>query len=97
MNQKTPNSQQPTAPAATAGAKVERTSDQRTVNNVGRHQYRVLNDREKEQMKSIDDAGAGFLELLDFIAVQGSNSRELSLARTKVEEAVMWAVKHVTK
>lgn len=24
------------------------------------------------------------------------NSRELSLAKTKIEEAVMWAVKHIT-
>jgi len=27
---------------------------------------------------------------------QLGNNRELSLAKTKIEEAVMWAVKHIT-
>ena len=45
-------------------------------------------------MGAIKDAGAGLLTLLDGI---GPNSCELALARTKIEEAVMWAVKHVTK
>jgi len=30
-----------------------------------------------------------------FLGILG-NSRELSLAKTKLEECVMWAVKHVT-
>jgi hypothetical protein len=69
------------------------TSDSRTTNNVMRHEYRVLSDAEKASMKAIKDKGA---ELLDLIEGQGA-SRELSIARTKTEEAVMWAVKHVTK
>ena len=72
---------------------VDGTSDARTANNVMRHEYRVLSDAEKEQMKAIKDKGA---ELLSLIEAAGS-SRELSIARTKIEEAVMWAVKHVTK
>ncbi len=85
---------------------VDSTSDERTANNVMRHEYRVLNDEEKALMKEIKDAGNEFLWLLhragggdrdgtkidDFMA-----SRELSIAKTKIEEAVMWAVKHVTK
>ncbi|MDW9768591.1 hypothetical protein [Sinorhizobium meliloti] len=69
------------------------TDDNRTTNNVMRHEYRVLSDAEKASMKAIKDKGA---ELLDLIEGQGA-SRELSIARTKTEEAVMWAVKHVTK
>lgn len=45
-------------------AQVESTSDERTVNNTMRHQYRTLSEAEK--------------------------------AKTKIEEAVMWAVKHIT-
>ncbi len=68
-------------------------SDDRTANNTVRHQYRVLTDAEKHQMVQIKDAGADFLALLDTL----DPSREVSLARTKIEEAVMWAVKHVTR
>ena len=73
-------------------ASVDSTSDQRTVNNTMRHQYRVLSDAEKANMQAIKDEGLKFHEL---IAGMG-NSREISLAKTKVEEAVMWAVKHIT-
>lgn len=69
------------------------TSYERTVNNVMRHEYRVLSDEEKAQMQQIKDMG---LALHDYIKSVG-NSRELSLAATKAEEAVMWAVKHITR
>lgn len=71
---------------------VDSTSDTRTVNNTMRHAYRVLTDEEKAKMQAIKDAGLAFHEQ---IAALG-NSREVSIAKTKVEEAVMWAVKHVT-
>lgn len=71
---------------------VASTSDDRTVNNVMRHAYRVLSDREKEQMQAIKDMGLTFHQAIDGIG----SSREISLAKTKVEEAVMWAVKHIT-
>lgn len=73
--------------------KVDSTSNERTVNNVMRHEYRVLSDNEKAQMKKIKDLGLDFHDYLDTIG----QSREISLAKTKVEEAVMWAVKHITK
>ena len=72
---------------------IESTSDARAVNNTMRHQYPVLNDAEKANMSKIKDMGAEFHEFIDGIG----NSREISLAKTKIEEAVMWAVKHVTK
>jgi len=72
---------------------VNSTDDKRTVNNVMRHQYRVLTDQEKISMQLIKDKGLEFHDLIKSIGT----SRELSLAATKVEEAVMWAVKHLTR
>jgi len=72
---------------------VKSNSDERTTNNTMRHQYRVLDDIEKIQMQEIKDFGLDFYEYVDTIG----DSRELSLAKTKIEEAVMWAVKHITK
>lgn len=73
--------------------KFDSAEDQRTSNNTVRHQYRTLSDEEKQQMSEIKDVGQEFLDLCDGIG----SSREMSLAKTKVEEAVMWATKHVTK
>lgn len=72
---------------------VSSTSDDRTANNVMRHEYRVLSDAEKESMQHIKDIGAEFYECIENMG----GSRELSLAKTKAEEAVMWAVKHLTR
>lgn len=72
---------------------VASTSDQRVANNVMRHEYRVLSEDEKAKMKVIKDAGVAFTELCDSLGT----SRELSLAKTNMEQAVMWAVKHLTK
>jgi hypothetical protein len=69
------------------------TSDERVVNNVMRHEYRALTDDEKAQMQTVKDIGMRFYNYCDRIGT----SRELSLARTKIEEAVMWAVKHITR
>lgn len=75
-------------------AEVQSQSDERTTNNTDavRHNYRVLSDAEKQQMVEIKDLGAALLAKIESIGA----SRELSIAKTKTEEAVMWAVKHVT-
>lgn len=88
---------------------VDSASDARTANNSVRHQYRVLSDAEKAQMVAIKDKGAEFIALLDEMApppVQAGDdgmvigqallSRELWIARERIEEAVMWAVKAIT-
>jgi len=69
------------------------TDDSRVDNNVMRHEYRVLNDIEKQQMRIIKDFGLAFIDKCDNLG----SSREVSLAKTKMEEAVFWAVKHITK
>lgn len=89
---------------------VSSTSDERVVNNVMRHNYRVLSEAEKAQMQTLKDKGLEFIELLHQIggteklfreapsdAEVRHTSRYLSLAQTSVEEAVMWAVKHITR
>lgn len=71
---------------------VDSKSDDRVVNNTMRHAYRALSEGEKSNMQSIKDMGLNFHNLLENMG----SSRELSLAKTKIEEAVMWAVKHIT-
>lgn len=61
--------------------------------NVMRHTYRLLTDDEKRQMQEIKDLGLHFYSYLTGVGT----SREISLAKTKLEEAVMWAVKHITQ
>ena len=80
---------------------VESTSDERTVNNSPRQNYRILSDEEKLQVGQIKAIGESFLMTLH--AVGGTDpggdrmaSRDLSLAQTHVEDAVMRAVRHVT-
>lgn len=68
------------------------TDDARTSNNTMRHAYRLLSVEEKEAMQRIKDKGLEFYNLLETIG----DSRELSIAKTKIEEAVMWATKHIT-
>lgn len=79
--------------------------DTRLVNNTMRHRYRPLTDLEKENMVKVKDAGLEFVRLLHDIGGTpemvidrpgGQGSRELSIAQTKMEEAVMWAVKDIT-
>lgn len=74
---------------------IDSTSDRRVENNVMRHEYRVLSEEEKGQMKALKDYGLMFIQYCEALPLHPS--RELSLAKTKMEEAVMWAVKHVTR
>lgn len=72
--------------------RIDSTSDKRTADNVMRHEYRKLSESEKAAMKAVKDKGDELLVLIQGLG----QSRELSIARTKTEEAVMWAVKHIT-
>ena len=89
------------AAGAEAATAVDSAGDKRTVNNDVRHTYRVLSDAEKKAMVELKDAGQAFLDLMTSHFGRTPDgrysSRELSLAQTNLEQAVMWAVKHVTR
>jgi hypothetical protein len=51
-----------------------------------------LTDQEREDVYRIRDMGRVMIEMINELG----GSRELSLAKTKVEEAVFWAIKHIT-
>ena len=80
--------------------RIDSTSDQRTANNAVRHTYRTLSDAEKVQMQEIKDIGAAFIAKLHEIGGTEPGvpfaSRDLSLANTHAEDAVMRAVRHIT-
>lgn len=61
--------------------------------DVMRMQYRPLTAEEQQQMVAVKGNAAS---LYGFLGTLG-NSCELSLAKTKIEEAVMWATKHITR
>jgi hypothetical protein len=76
--------------------------DKRVINNSTRQQYRVLSDAEKAQVARVKGLGAMFIDLLHEIGCTRSSqeqfaSRDLSLANTHMEDAVMRAVRHITK
>lgn len=72
-------------------------SDERVVNNVMRHEYRVLSDEEKLQITEIKDLGANFVAAVERIArASGRHPYQLVNARDRAEEAVFWAVKYIT-
>ena len=57
-----------------------------------RKEHRELHPTERAAMSAVKDLGATLIDLCDTLGT----SRELSIAKTKAEEAVMWAVKHIT-
>jgi hypothetical protein len=71
---------------------IESTSPDRVRNNVMRHEYKVLNEKEKRQMQRVKDDGLAMWDFLDTLG----GSREIALAKTNLEQSVMWAVKHIT-
>lgn len=58
-----------------------------------RPRYRSLTDEEAKALEYIKEMGA---TLWDVFHNLGS-TRELALAKTNLEQAIMWAVKHITK
>lgn len=80
---------------------IDSTSDARAENSPVKHAYRILSDQEKVTMSEIKDLGVSFIEKLHAIGGTDPNrhrqaSRDLSLAQTHAEDAVMRAVRHIT-
>jgi len=58
-----------------------------------RREHRELTPTEKAAVAAVKDLGQKFVDMCGTLG----SGRELSIARTKAEEAVMWAVKHITR
>jgi hypothetical protein len=77
------------------------------MNDITRHEYRTLDGADKHNIASVKDYGEAFISTLFNIGgVAGvdrngqpnkQSSRELQIAQERIEEAVMWAVKHITR
>lgn len=64
----------------------------KNMENIFRKQYRELSVDEKALLESIKDKAQELFSLYP----SDKPSRELALAKTKLEEIVMWAVKGIT-
>jgi len=71
---------------------IKSSDDARVEDSPPRHSYRKLSEAEKARMDVIKDLGQAFLD-----EIAPDQGREVSIARTKIEEAVMWAVKGMTR
>lgn len=68
--------------------------------NPFRPEYRELSDAEKAQIDAVKDKAFELLQSFDVPCTPEkaqAMGREMALARTKLEESVMWAVKGITK
>lgn len=57
-----------------------------------RQHYKELSAQEVGRIAAVKEHGTHMYRYLDTLG----NSRELSIAKTRLEESVMWAVKHLT-
>jgi hypothetical protein len=67
------------------------------MNNIFRPEYRELTEEEKTRINEIKNKAQELYELLPVTEDGRPADRETSLAVTKLEESVMWAVKSITK
>lgn len=63
-----------------------------------RKEYTPLNDRQKQEMAEIKDKAQELFDLIDKVDTDTASgkTRCLALAKTNLEQAVMWAIKGVT-
>jgi len=64
--------------------------------NIFRKEYKELNVEDQQHIANVKDKASELWHLFPKNGDQGAN-REISLAITKLEEAVMWAVKGMTQ
>lgn len=64
--------------------------------NVFRKEWRELSDTEKTHVANVKGKAAELYDLLVVEAGSRTDPRAMAVARTKLEEAVMWATKAIT-
>lgn len=62
-----------------------------------RQEYRPLTDEIKDDIKMIEMKAQGLLDEFEMINIRTETDKQyLSLAKTNLEQAIMWAVKAIT-
>lgn len=61
-----------------------------------RKEYKPLTDAQKDQMTAVKDI-AESLEIVINGNTTPENGREMAVAKTNLETAIMWAIKGITK
>ncbi len=64
--------------------------------DVFRPQYRDLSEEETKLIGDIKDKAGELYDLINKAQLAGGGTREMALAKTNLEQSVMWAVKAVT-
>lgn len=64
--------------------------------DVFRKQYRELDAHERESVAALKDKAQALYDQIGLVNGTTSASREASIAKTKLEEAVFWATKAIT-
>lgn len=72
--------------------------------DIFRKTYKPLNEDEKREIDSIKDLAQEMYEIIDMVSTvtlgdtkeKAYDQRALALAKTKLEESVMWAVKGIS-
>lgn len=79
------------------GTMLPHTSDERTCNNTLRQQYRVLTSTEKAMIERTKRQAQDLLDTIDALpGMYPEQDVKFSIAKTRLEECVMWAVKGIT-
>jgi hypothetical protein len=63
--------------------------------NVFRPVYRELNEQEKQILEDVKNKAQELYDILENVATP-TNGRYIALAKTTLEESVMWGVKGIT-
>lgn len=66
------------------------------MSNTFRKEYRKLSDAEQALVDLLKDQAEAIELTFNRVTSTSRNCREMALARTKLEESVMWAVKGIT-
>ena len=64
--------------------------------NIFRKDYRQLSEEEVAQVRNVKDKAWDLYQLLVVESVAKGDPRAMAVARTKLEEVVMWATKSIT-
>lgn len=66
------------------------------MSNVFRSVYRELSDEEKAAINEIKDRAQALWDALNAAIPVGADGRQIALAKTNLEQSVMWATKALT-